>query len=261
MLKFTLIKNKIKEMKMTNNKLAVSVILGAIIIASALVFGKDSKINEEQFDKLLETYQERREAKELQKEEVKNILKIKSNDRILGNKDAEITIFEYSDFECPFCKRFYTETDKAIEEFEGEVNLVYRHFPGLHQPLSIVEANAAECAGEIGGDEAFYKYHNELYKRTESNGRSLIKESGRGLDVGELSKIASELNLDLDEFNKCSASMKFESKVSENMQSGGEIGVTGTPNAFIVNNKTGEIKKIGGYVPFSFLKEKIEDIQ
>jgi protein-disulfide isomerase len=267
MLKFKLINNlkikikiKIKMKIIKNNFLVISILLSAIFISGAILLS-ENKMNIEEFDKNLETYQERAEARELNNSTIKEVLKIQENDRVLGNRDADVTIFEYSDFECPFCKKFYTESDKAVKEFEGRVNLVYRHFPGLHQPLAIVEANAAECAGEQAGDEGFFKYHNELYKRTQSNGRSLTKQSGRGLDVSELPKIALSLALDMDKFNKCSASMKFESKVRENMQSGSKIGVTGTPNSFIVNNKTGEVRKIGGYVSFApFLKEKIEEV-
>ena len=244
-----------------SNKLSAVILVSSLIIAGALIFSNtNGSIDEESFDNLLETYEERQYAKLLEGEDAKKILKIKENDRVLGEKEADITIFEYSDFECPYCKKFYPEVNKVVEEFRGKVNLVYRHFPGLHQPLSVVEANAAECAGEIGGDEVFYKYHDELYERTESNGSSLIKVEGRGIEVSELGKIAEELNLDMDKFNKCFASMKYESKVKENTESGSTIGVSGTPNAFIVNNKTGKTRKIGGFVAYSYLKEKIEEV-
>ena len=245
--------------KQENKFLAISILLSAVFISGAILLS-GNKIDVEDFDKTLKGFQAREDARQLNNDDVRKVLKIQKNDRILGDKNAEVTIFEYSDFECPFCKRFYESANKAIEYFDGKVNLVYRHFPGLHQPLSIVEANAAECAGELGGDEIFYKYHDELYIRTESNGTSLTKQKGRGLEISELGKIAVELNLDIKEFNKCSASMKFESKITENMQSGSEIGVTGTPNAFIINNKTGDIRKINGALPYEILKEKIEEV-
>ena len=246
--------------KKENYYLIASITLSAILISGTILFGVNNELDLDKLDEALKGYQDREEARKLEGDGIKELLKIRDNDRVLGDKNAEITIFEYSDFECPYCKKFYKGTRQAVEEFKGKVNLVYRHFPGLHQPLSIVEANAAECAGEQGGDNVFYKYHDEIYKSTESNGRKLIKEPGRGIEISRLNEIAKELKLDIKKFGKCSASMKYEDKVKENMESGGKLGVTGTPSSFIVNNKSGEVRKIGGYVPFSFLKEKIKSL-
>ena len=84
---------------------------------------------------------------------------ITSNDHIRGNPDAAVTIVEYADFECPFCKRFHFTMQQVVRDYDGKVAWVYRQFPldQLHTKAR-KEAVASECAAEIGGNDAFWKY-------------------------------------------------------------------------------------------------------
>jgi len=229
-------------MKTSQISIALSII--AIILAGYALIN-NSKLTAKQWDDFAAGYQERQQGA-AQKEAsniAKNIAPISDTDHVEGNRDADITIYEYSDFECPFCKRFSSTTSEIVAKSGGKVNTVYRHFDGLHAPLSTKEANAAECAAEQGGDEAFFAYHHELYKRTASNGRSLtIKgKADAGLDLAELPKIAEKLGLDVDKFNTCVAENRYSDKIKADTQSGVAAGIQGTPGVIVKNNKTGEV--------------------
>ncbi len=83
---------------------------------------------------------------------------IGDNDWVLGDKDAEITIIEFSDLDCPYCKRFHGTMHQVINEYDN-VNWVYRHFPlpSLH-PDATRKAEASECAGDLGGNDKFWEF-------------------------------------------------------------------------------------------------------
>lgn len=99
------------------------------------------------------------------------------DDPVIGNKDAGIAIVEVSDFECPFCQRFYNDSYKKIKEKyidTGKMKLVFRDFPiPGHNPVATEAHVAANCAREQGGDEAYYKFHDAYFTSTQANGRGL----------------------------------------------------------------------------------------
>ena len=97
---------------------------------------------------------------ELQKAKAKNARKVDPKfDFILGNLNAPISIIEYSDYECPYCKQFSGTPIKVVSDMPNQVNLVWRDFPlSFHEPMASKEAVAAICAGEQGGNSAFWKY-------------------------------------------------------------------------------------------------------
>ena len=88
---------------------------------------------------------------------------IVSTDYVKGNKDARFTLIEYSDIDCPFCKRFHPTAQQLVDEYNGQVSWVYRQFPldQLH-PNARVKAQGARCAGKLGGAEAFWKYLDDV---------------------------------------------------------------------------------------------------
>jgi len=89
------------------------------------------------------------------------------NDHVRGNPDAPITIVEYSDLQCPFCKSHHPTLIKISEEFSGQVKWVYRHFPltSIHAE-AFPAAVASECAAELGGEEAFWGFIDQVFERT-----------------------------------------------------------------------------------------------
>ncbi|MFH0755558.1 MAG: DsbA family protein [bacterium] len=171
---------------------------------------------------------------------IKNTETIKSNiiintisktDHILGNPNAPIIMMEFSDIECPGCKVFQ-DTIQIIKDTyikDGKVALIYKHFPldQIHTK-SRKEAEATECANELGGDTAFWKMLNTIYAKTPSNDK---------LDLAKLPEFAKEIGIDVLKFNECLSSGKYTELVEANFQDGIKAGVKGTPyNIFILKN-------------------------
>jgi len=156
---------------------------------------------------------------------------VSASDRILGNPNADIIIVEYSDTQCPFCKQFHNTMHQTIDTYgkDGKVAWVYRHFPidQLHSKAR-KEAEASECAAEQGGNDSFWKYIDQVYKRTASNDK---------LDTAELPKIAKDNGLDVTAFNTCLTSGRTAARVEEQYQDAVKAGGRGTPYSIFVSNK------------------------
>ena len=174
-----------------------------------------------------------------------------ASDHIYGNPSAEVSLIEYSDYECPFCKTFHPTAHQMVAEFDGKVNWVYRHFPlEFHNPGAQKQAEAAECAGELGGNEAFWRYSDLIYERTESN--------GNGFPVSDLVPLAVEIGLNKSEFTTCFDSERYRDRVKDDYADGARAGVSGTPGNILRNNKTGNVVVIPGAQPFTVVKQAVE---
>jgi len=94
-----------------------------------------------------------------------NLVSVTEKDHIIGDRNAELVIIEYSDTECPFCKTFHKTMKEVVQNYDGKVAWVYRHFPiaQLHSKAS-KEAEATECAAELGGNQAFWKYLDKIFE-------------------------------------------------------------------------------------------------
>lgn len=84
------------------------------------------------------------------------------NDHIRGDKDAEIAIIEYSDYECPFCRRVHPTMQQLVDQYDGKVMWVYRHYPLSFHPEAMPLAIGAECAGELGGNDAYWEFTDKV---------------------------------------------------------------------------------------------------
>ncbi len=185
-------------------------------------------------------------------ENAKNVRPVsRERDHIRGNVDAKISLIEYSDFECPFCKRFHDTPKQLIADYGGRVNWVYRHFPlGFHNPGAQKQAEASECAAELGGNDAFWKFSDALYARTTSN--------GKGFPISKLVPLAEEIGLDAKSFAECLDSGKYAARVKEDIEEGSTIGITGTPGSIMFNSETGEAQLISGAVPLARFKVVVD---
>ena len=173
-----------------------------------------------------------------------------TRDHIYGKLDAPLSLIEYSDFECPYCKRFHTIPKTLVDASEGKLNWVYRHYPlGFHKPAAQKEAEASECANEIGGQKAFWAFTDGIYARTQSNGKGF-----------ELLPLAKELGLVEAEFKQCLDSGKFATRVNQDLEEGVKSGITGTPGTILRNNRTGEVRLRPGVVPAAAFKSDMEQL-
>ena len=175
---------------------------------------------------------------------------ITDQDWIRGNRNAKISVVEYSDLECPFCKRVHPTMQQIIAAYGDQVNWVYRHFPltSIH-PKASKEAEATECAGELAGNDGFWQYVDRLFEVTPSN---------NNLDPAELPKIAGDIGLDKAKFEECLNSGKYAKKVQDHSQDAVAAGGTGTPYSIIV---AGDQKiPVSGAVPFEQFKAVIDQL-
>ncbi len=168
----------------------------------------------------------------------KNVNPVSKADHVRGNPKAKVTIIEYSDFECPFCSRFHPTVMQVLEEFSDDVNWVYRHFPltSIH-PSAMSAAIASECAGDVGGNDAFWGFTDKLFSNQHSLGNSLY------------TRIASEIGLSEDAFSSCLNSGKYQDKVRADMQNATDAGGRGTPFSVIVTDK-GDVFPFSGALPY-----------
>jgi protein-disulfide isomerase len=166
------------------------------------------------------------------------------DDPFLGPADAPVTIIEFSDFECPFCKRFHDETfDRILDTYEGRVRYVYRDFPlsSIH-PAAQKAAEAAECADEQG---QFWAIHEQLFAaQADWANASNVTEA--------LKSYAAELGLDGSEFDECLDTGRYAAEVLEDLSDGTAYGIMGTPT-FYVNGV-----ELAGAQPFSAFQEVID---
>ena len=176
---------------------------------------------------------------------------VTSEDHIRGNPNAPVKIVEYSDTECPFCKRFHDTMKQTMAEYgeSGKVAWVYRHFPlaQLHSRAA-KEAEATECAGEQGGNDAFWAYLDRLFSVTPSND---------GLDPAELPKIAQYVGLDSQKFEVCLSSGRYAAHVEADTQNANETGGNGTPWSIVVG-KGGKKYPLSGAQPYEEVRRLIE---
>lgn len=152
------------------------------------------------------------------------------DDAVLGSQNAPVTLIEFSDYECPFCKRHFVEVYPEIKKNyvdTGKVKIVFRDFIAVqgHNPLATSQALAAECAADQGGDSVYFKYHDELFKRTTSN--------GNGMTLAQLPAIAKDLGLNVATFQQCLDSQKFKDEVAKDNADAAKAGINGTPSFFV----------------------------
>jgi|SRR3989344_3637096 len=143
------------------------------------------------------------------------------DDPFKGSKKAPITIIEFSDFQCPYCAKFFTQTLPFLEEEyikTGKVKLVYRDFPLSFHEFAAKASEASECADEQG---KFWEYHDKIFNNQKQ------------INVENLKNWALELGLNTEKFNNCLDSDKYRDEVLNDIKDGSSAGVQGTPAYFI----------------------------
>ncbi|HVR27911.1 MAG TPA: thioredoxin domain-containing protein [Thermoanaerobaculia bacterium] len=155
-----------------------------------------------------------------------------------GPETAPVTIVEFSDFECPYCKRVLPTLEQIEEKYGEQVRVVYRHYPLSNHPNAQKAAEASLCANDQG---KFWEMHDLLFAEQQK------------LQVADLKEKAGRLELDATSFAECLDSGSHAETVHGDLRAGIAAGVDGTP-AFFVNGRF-----ISGAVPFETLAEVIDD--
>lgn len=225
------------EQSPVNNRLVpIAIVIAGGLIALAIYLGGGDSLPKEQEALPIETG-------------TAKVFPVTDKDHIVGSRNAPVIVIEYSDTECPFCKVFHQTMRQIVSDYEGQVAWVYRHFPiaQLHS-RAIKEAEATECAAELGGNQTFWQFTNKLFETTNSN---------NSLDPGQLPQIAESVGLDVSLFNDCLSSGKYTEFIEESVKEAVASGARGTPYSIIVN-KNGETSVINGSEPISSVKGKID---
>lgn len=175
---------------------------------------------------------------------------VTEKDFIRGNPNAPIMVVEYSDYDCPFCKNFHDTMKLVLEDFgvTGKVGWVYRQFPlaQLH-PNAPRISEAALCVGELGGDEAFWKFSDLVFGEREVN---------EPTNMTKLPEFAEKAGVKRADFNTCLNSGKHTASVQADLESGVKAGAEGTPYSVIL---VGDQKAvINDAQPYPVVKQIIE---
>lgn len=169
---------------------------------------------------------------------------VTAEDHSHGSENAPITLIEYSDPECPFCQRFQPTMKKILDEYDGKVRWIYRHFPLSFHKGAQKKAEASECANELGGAQAFWNFIDRVLETNP--------------EVDELPKVASAIGLNEQAFISCFQSHKYKKFVEEQMAGGMAAGVDGTPTTFLLG-PNGLAEKIVGAQPYETVSRVIEN--
>lgn len=238
----------------TDYLLPVSIIIAALLIGGSWVYSaglKNAISNEIASDEKTSD-----KTAQLVSPDIKNVSEDFSQDHIRGNSEASVKIVEFSDMECPFCKNFHATMLQAMEEYgqSGKVAWVYRHWPleQLHSKAK-TSALAAECAGELGGNDKFWQYLGRYFEITPSNNQ---------INLNELPNIAGSIGLNRDQFESCLKNEKYKSKIEAQIEnavnSNPECPRCGTPFSIVIA-KNGKKYPIGGALPYEQVKIIIEE--
>lgn len=172
------------------------------------------------------------------------------DDPMLGDPNARVTIVEFSDYQCEFCRMFWKNTYPQLKrEYidTGKVRLVFRDFPQSIHSESTNAAMAAQCAADQG---KYWEYHDKVFSEQDTRGkeREVVK-----FKKNDLKTWAADIGLEPAEFNKCLDSSKHRREVNSDRDAGLDAGVKGTP-VFFINGRP----LVGAY-PFNAFQKIIEE--
>ncbi len=204
----------------------------APMVKSQLVSQKKQNLYSEFMDKL------RKVAKLSYKIERPSFEVSMDDDAHIGNPTAPVKVIEFTDYQCPFCKKARPNIKQITDTYKDKVVYVLRDFPLSFHKFAKSAANAAQCAGEQG---KYFEFSNKLW----DNQQDLTEE--------KFKSYATELGLDVAKFDTCSTSNKYFKEIDKDQADGAAAGVTGTP-AYFINGKF-----LSGAQPFEAFKQIIDE--
>lgn len=179
------------------------------------------------------------------KEQLAKVPKVTNDDHARGANKPKVTLIEYSDFECPFCKRFHDTTQQILEKYGDKVRIVYRHYPLSFHPQAQKLAEASECVAKLGGTEAFYKFHDYVFESPDE------VNSDTALDA------VAAIGYSTSAVQTCLDKGEFTQKIKDQTAGGTTAGVRGTPGTILVTDD-GEYEMISGALPFEQVEPTLQ---
>jgi len=228
--------------KANNLSIPIAIVIAGALIAGALYMGTNRTDTANN--------QQAQAAPEQQSGNLEQMAAITSADHIRGNPNALVKIVEYSDMECPFCKGFHSTMQQVTQEYGDKVAWVYRHFPldSIHSKAR-PEAVAAECAGELGGNDAFWQFTDHFFEVTPSNNQTDIETI--------IPQIVREIGLNETQFASCFESGKYDQHIQADLDNAIATGGKGTPWSVVVTESDKKYP-LSGAQPFETVKQLIE---
>jgi protein-disulfide isomerase len=179
------------------------------------------------------------------------------DDMVLGKASAPVTIIEFSDMQCPYCRRFFTGAYPEIKKNyieTGKAKLVYRDFPLSFHPAALPSAMALECAADQSNDIA-WALHDEIFKQQEAKGQGTVQYTAD--DIITWAKNVKGINTTT--LKSCMDANKYDAEIKKDTSDGMAAGITGTPGFWILG-PGGKSKKIGGAAPYATFKAAIDEV-
>jgi len=230
--------------KQNNLSIPIAIVIAGALIAGAVYMGTSRGETQNN--------PESQAVEQQQSGDLEQMSAITSADHIRGNPNAPVKIIEYSDMECPFCKRFHSTMQQVMDEYgkDGQVAWVYRHFPldSIHSKAR-PEAIAAECANELGGNDAFWKFTDRFFEITPSNNQTDIETV--------IPQIVQEIGLNETQFASCFESGKYDEHIQSDLDNAIATGGNGTPWSIVVT-ASGKKYPLSGAQPYEAVKQLIE---
>ena len=166
---------------------------------------------------------------------------------ILGDINAPLTLIEFGDYQCTYCKKFFSETVESIlinYVETGQVKMLFKDFIVVDGNASMNAANAAHCANDQG---MFWQFHSTLYNNWAGEGTGWVSSE-------QLNKFANTLELNMDEFSNCVSELKWKKLVNASHDDAVALGVTATPTFFVIDENR-NVLKITGAQHYDVFKE------
>lgn len=170
---------------------------------------------------------------------------------IYGNVNARFTLVEFSDLECPYCKRFHETPKQIVDASKGNINWQWMHLPlDFHNPAAKSGALAAECVRETKGNRAFWVFIDDFFKHS----------GGGGKGVDDLVGLAESAGADRSQIEACLKEGRHADKINQQIQLAAQSGINGTPATFIVDNATGRTQLLSGAQPVAAFMAAIQKL-
>lgn len=185
-------------------------------------------------------------------------------DHILGNPNAPIKLIEYSDLSCPYCKLFNPTLTQIMDIYgpTGKVAWVYRHFPlfkpingEIPHPNSLMQSEALECVGQLGGNKAFFDFEKKWFDAFPTDGAN----RNAVLDRQVIDGIARDIGIDPASFDDCMSSSRFKDRIDKAYEDGLRAGISGTPFTVVITPSGNKIPLVG-IQTYSTLKATIDTL-